>query len=343
MNKGIMFAAMLLILFGNGGCGKSTVIKSESTSGLAIDTKPVSSQPPASTSPTSALKHSILVKPDGTRFNLDQLPNELDAMADRINENIKTGKGADNFILYVHGRGQEPDKCLAKKHTCLKLQQENTAEVIMFNWQGSHDGGPAGYPNKQAEASGSDLKAVLDIYRQYKDTHKDKFGKIRSALIVHSMGSNVLRKALDRYDDNSLGQNLFDTIILSANAVEAKGHIEWLGKIKFSDHIYVTGNEHDPILGPLARLHFDKRLGQGLKAWEKSSVELSGQANYLDFSNINGLGHQYFVKSGQKGNPYLARFFATVLDGKPFEPKDFPGIKEQEQGNGNVVYIFKAK
>ena len=50
------------------------------------------------------------VKPDGADVSIDKLPREIGIIVETIEKNIKNGQGADNIILYVHGRGKEPTK-----------------------------------------------------------------------------------------------------------------------------------------------------------------------------------------------------------------------------------------
>ena len=77
---------------------------------------------------------------DGTRYGIREITRALDA--------VTTAPGADNVILYVHGRacggGGEPMKSLAGAMP--DMARDYSAVPIMLFWPGSDDSCPLGFP-----------------------------------------------------------------------------------------------------------------------------------------------------------------------------------------------------
>lgn len=96
-----------------------------------------------------AFAGASLFTSDGAQYHIQNLSNEVKEMAEAIEKDIKAGRGADNIIFYVHGRGKEPKKSLDE--VIPNLEEEYSAKVIMFHWFPSYKG-PAGYPDEEAKA-----------------------------------------------------------------------------------------------------------------------------------------------------------------------------------------------
>jgi esterase/lipase superfamily enzyme len=284
----------------------------------------------------NAFAGASLFTSDGTQYNIKNLSSEVKEIADAIEKDMKAGRGADNIIFYVHGRGKEPKKSL--DDVIPHLEEEYSAKVIMFHWFPSYKG-PAGYPNEEADAAAPDLLNVLASFQKFKKEHPEKFSKIKSTLLVHSMGNIVFAKMMESYKQQSLEKNLFDTVILNSADADAKGHDQWVKKIDFSDSIYITVNKNDNILGLSAKRQREKRLGQKLETMLGKDIPLANNANYVDFSKID-VNHRYFLKGGQDDNPYLEKFYDAVLNGNPVNLKDFDGAKAKA-GNGNQIFVFE--
>lgn len=285
----------------------------------------------------NAFAGASLFTSDGTQYHIQNLSNEVKEMAEAIEKDMKAGgRGADNIIFYVHGRGKEPKKSLDE--VIPNLEEEYSAKVIMFHWFPSYKG-PAGYPNEEAKAAAPDLLNVLASFQKFKKDHPEKFSKIKSTLLVHSMGNIVFARMMESYQQQSFDKNLFDTVILNSADADAKDHDLWVKKIDFSDNIYITVNKHDNILGLSAKRQREKRLGQKLETMFGKDILLANNANYVDFSKID-VNHRYFLKGGQDGNPYLEKFYEAVLNGNPVNLEHFNGAKAKP-GNGNKIYVFE--
>jgi hypothetical protein len=281
---------------------------------------------------------TALITDDGTQYQVQNLSQEGSSLAQALKENIESGR-ADNFILYIHGRGKEPGKSL--KDVIPDLEKEYRSSVLMFHWFPSYKG-PAGYPKEEAEAAASDLGKALDYFQDYKNSHKDEFKNVKSIMLVHSMGNIVFGKFMESYDGGKLSKGLFDTIILNSADADAKGHDKWVSKIDFTDNLYITLNEHDSILSFSAKKQRQKRLGQQTTTITGKQIPLAENATYVDFSEAS-VNHRYFLKSGQEGNRWLKQFYDSVMKGNSIDLNSFKGVKKVEQGNGNTIYVFKGE
>ena len=275
-----------------------------------------------------------LLTVDGTEYSTDKLSDALKAIEGDI--------GINNFILYVHGRGKEPTKSLA--HVIPQLEREYKAKVLMFHWSPSWSG-VFGYPNNEAKAASTALFKILKDFKVYKSAG---FEGGKSTFLVHSMGNIVLANMMNSYVSEELEENLFDTIILNSADADADVHHEWVEKIDFTPklgdrrNIYITVNEHDVILRLSAKRQVKKRLGQKLQSMLGRYFSLAKNANYLDVTECE-VNHRYFIKSGQKNNPYLQQFYGSVLNGIPIDLNGWAGIYKKRPGNGNFIYELKAK
>jgi hypothetical protein len=279
-----------------------------------------------------------LIKSDGTRLSVDNVQSALDEIIEKITKHKNNQERADNFILYVHGRGKEPEQSL--REVMPELEKEYSASVLMFHWFPSYNG-PIGYPREEAEAVAPQLKTLLEHFQEYKDKHRDKFQNLRATLLVHSMGNLVLKTLIETYD-KKFKDDLFDTIILNAADVDAMNHAQWVRKVNFTKHLYITINDNDSILRFSAKSQRGGRLGQSLTTVFGRDLPLAENANYVDFSSTK-VNHRYFLKKGQNDNLFLEEFYDVVLNGKSISLDDFNGIKEIIKGDGNKIYVFKSE
>jgi len=281
---------------------------------------------------------TALITDDGVQYQVRSLSQQGSSIAQSLKVSIESGK-ADNFILYVHGRGKEPKKSL--ETVIPDLQKEYTAAVLMFHWFPSYRG-PIGYPKEEAEAAAADLGKALEYFQSYKSGHKEEFQSLKSTMLVHSMGNLVLAKFMKSYGAETLSRGLFDTIILNSADADAKGHAEWVSKIDFTNNLYITLNEHDSILSFSAKKQGEKRLGQKTTTFTGNKIPLARNATYVDFSEAE-VNHRYFLKAGQEGNRWLEKFYRTVMNGDKVDLEALPGIERVEEGNGNKIYVFRGE
>jgi hypothetical protein len=274
--------------------------------------------------------------PDSQKFTIENVNAALDSLLARA-------EGTKAIILYVHGRAageeEEPNKSLKAVIPC--LEGEYPARALMFFWPGSAEGGPLGFPEDQARHAAPGLGQALVGLKSYKEDNRVRLQGRKFVLLLHSMGNIVFEEFMRSYRSGDLPHGLFDTVVLSASATATKDHASWLKKTDFSSHLYVTVNDNDPVIDKLGVREMEGRLGKKLKTLFSGPVKLASNAIYVDFSKTDVDKHRYFLKSEQKGNPYIKQFFETVLSGDAFNFDGFSGVKKVEQRDGTAIYYFK--
>ena len=259
---------------------------------------------------------------DGTRYGIHEIGAALDA----------TATGADNVILYVHGRGcgggGEPAKSLAEAMP--EMARDYTAVPILLFWPGSGDSCPLGFPADRALAAGVALAVVAADLHSYLLAHP-AFAP-RLTLITHSMGSLVLEGAAAVPGVERLPSSLFDTVVVSAGASAADGHAGWLSTIRFSPALYVATNEGDNVLRA-SELGRSDRLGRGV-----AGVPLAAGTSYVDFT-ANDVNHAYYLPSSQSGAAMRA-LYLSVMNGLPYDLETASGIASRTSRDGARLYVF---
>jgi len=246
----------------------------------------------------------------------------------------------NNFILFVHGMGQHP--CHAfDKSLIADMQKDYSAKVIMYHWPSWE--GLIAFPEQNARQSATDFKQVLLDLKTYRDDHLALVKDIKLTLLTHSMGSLVLEELMLNQEGESFS-NLFDTVVINAAASSAKNHAAWVAKMRMSDNIYITINQHDTTLGK-AELHQEwhyggygwERLGKRLVDKEGNPVTLAMNANYIDVTAAS-LGHVYYLHRYLNETAPVKYFFNQVLNGIPPRLDAEHGVKNVAR---EQVYILE--
>lgn len=218
------------------------------------------------------------------------------------------------ILLFIHGRGggrlKHPKKALTKMVPA--LESEYKLDTLLFNWQGSAEGGLFGFPHKRARAASTDLYQVLHDLETYKLSSSRPF---EIALLTHSMGSIVLEETIKQYA-SELPINPFHSIVISAPASAEKNHHQWLEQSSLAPNHYVVFNRSDKALLFVNKvLRFSHRLGQGL-----ISPAMAQNANYIDLSGAD-INHRYFIATnnngkmtGQGRNGCISKFYKSILN-----------------------------
>lgn len=313
MKRITLLLAMLTSILVLTGCSESCLVKESSCQSLNTPTNNSDS----TLRKIYKLEHSRVFRGNSSEVEYNDLMEELIKIHNTITNNLLSGKGVDNFILYVHGKSTkdnpEPQKSL--QEIIPELETGDSSIVLMLTWEGSYGDGP--HPEGNAEKAGMDLRALLNTINDYTKENPG-FSNIRRTLITHSMGNILLKKVLTDYCPGELSPNLFNTIVLSSADVPAEDHNSWLRNLDFGQNIYVTLNEDDWILRASGVWEHGVRLGKEVEStfWKKYC--LAPNVNYVDFSSEGELNHRWFVKSGRNNNKYVSEFYSSVLDGKAF-------------------------
>ncbi len=274
--------------------------------------------------PGSLLSDSRLYTTDGSEFLIDEAGEAfVHAMA----------SGADNLILYVHGRGcgggGEPQKSLSGAMP--ELESDYSSGAIMFNWPGSDVGCPLGFPEDEARAAGASLAHTLHVLAYFKSRNAALFNELRLTFITHSMGSLVLEQALSD-DPLALPSSLFHTAMIGSSASARSGHATWVAKATLAETLYVSVNAGDSVLTAAAALG-GARLGKSVEG-----EPLAANALYVDFT-ASDVNHAYYLHGGQSG-AHMTAFYDQVMNGLPFGFNATAGVSEVEERDGTFIYHF---
>lgn len=264
----------------------------------------------------------------------------FETLLDDAVKSIERDDRFDNFILFVHGRGQHPCHAFDKK-LIADLESDYSAKVIMYHWPSWE--GVLGFPDKNARQSAKDLKAVIGSIAAYRDKHKERGKKIKFTLFTHSMGSIVLEEVMLNEGGDRLS-NVFDTVVINASCSAGENHAKWVDKIRLSDHIYIVINQHDPTLGK-AEMYEEWRyrdkgwrlLGKALVSKDGVEYALADNSTYIDVSRFP-LRHVYYLHRYLKKSPAVKSFYDRALNGIPAKLDKAPGLLKIERER---VYILE--
>ncbi|MEK6629027.1 MAG: alpha/beta hydrolase [Bdellovibrionota bacterium] len=264
----------------------------------------------------SNLKFNVdypLYSSDGEKFNFNEVAKALD----------KTFAVGLPVLLFIHGRGDEPQKSLTgsffvEGQAVKKLEEQYKIKVLMFNWNSKaaslYD---RSAPLSQMSQAADSLKKVLIELESYFLNNINKNKKI--ALLVHSMGSIVLQTYLKKnsWPPKSKGP-LFSQIILTSPDVANTNHADWLSKISEVENVYISINKNDDILEKSTDSRQDSEKALGLRPEQPYSPKTT----YLDLTGLGDtLGkstgaHEVFNKEKMKNQLHLCQIFNQLLTSK---------------------------
>lgn len=246
---------------------------------------------------------------------------------------LQYDKNKDYLVLFVHGKGDHPNKSYNKILPYLEGQYRNV-KVLLFHWPAPV---LAPFPKGKALAAKDSLKIGIEALKEVK-----KSGKINSCvLFTNSMGSFVLQSLTQ--EGYILPDDLFSNVLLNASASPLSGHKIWVDKLNCSN-IYITFNKDDFVLHGASIVDFGARLGVKLKhlswyilwLWSFTPEPLSEKAVYVDFSyaDLVGRQHKYYVNGkmiNQCNSLSIHNFYYTILQGKKVNLDNRKYFKKRER------------
>lgn len=249
------------------------------------------------------------------------------------------------LVVFVHGRGKEPHKSLhgatfTKGMAVHKIERGYGVNVLMFNWDSAFHGFhfldrevPLSHTQAGAKAFGS----LLTGLQHYQAAHPNA---VKPSLLVHSMGSVVLQKAVDsgRWPT---GGKLFSNVLLSEPDADDVGHAGWLSTLAGLEKVYVTLNKDDHVL----RRSTDARPAGAHALGLGTDQPLATNAFYVDLSNMGPLGkkdedHEVFGKGAMNGQVLVCQFFTEALLGQKVQLGVGGNVESIER---DVIYRLKEQ
>ncbi len=229
--------------------------------------------------------------------------SDLDAALDGLKP-AHGGKRA--LVLYVHGMGVFPRKAY-RWDTLERIERQYPADVVMFHWPSWIDF--VTIPRGNANAAGDYLGDVLAQLQQAMEAD-DSLARRPRVLLLHSLGAEVLKGFLERYE-GGLRPDLLSAVVLAAPETDLAGHADWLGRIDFATTVYVMQNERDGVLNAVKVHKKEARLGMTRTHLDGTPEPLAENAVYIDVSP-GTRWHRYHVQ-GQSAS--LAAIFDMIAAG----------------------------
>ena len=267
-------------------------------------------------------------------------PEGLRAAVSDIHKTLLSRGGEQNLVVFIHGRGRYPEKGYGTdprdgQDILFRIESEYDAKVLMFHWPSWL--APWGYPSKNAEEAGAHLFLLLDSLEQYRRQNPEKAGKVKTTLLVHSMGARVLEGFLTGYNGGfGDAAPLFESVVLNAPDVDLIGHRNWLDRVDFAENVYVIVNpQKDELLKFSHDLLDTPRLGRSLTREDGTAEPLAARADYVDVS-ATGVNHDYYI--GAERSEPLVTFYRSVIMNAGVDPLKGPGVLET--GRPRVYAVF---
>lgn len=273
---------------------------------------------------------------DAHAWRVEQLPAALDAVH------------ADGrpVVLFVHGRGKEPNKSLrgggfVTGLAVPKIELGYDVRVLMFNWDSAFKGlalKDRDRPLRNTVAGAERLGVVLAGLQAWRADHPNLPAPV---LLAHSMGSIVLQHAVAGGHWPS-GGPLFRRVVFSQPDADDLGHAAWLETLAAREQVFVTFNRGDKVLKQSndARPAGAQALGLG------TTQPLAPSARYVDLSGLGGKGsdedddHEVFGKGAMDGQLYVCQFFEQALRGDDVVLETGVNVESVDRG---VVYRLKSR
>ena len=254
--------------------------------------------------------HAAAMKFDSTKLaytsdTVGYTESELPALFERLLADPKP------LVLFIHGRGDEPQKSLVKAGLLLrpagggravhKLESYG-ANVVMVSWDSKAKGQDRLVPLSHMPAAATTLDAVLEAYTAARARHATRVEPV--TLIAHSMGTIVLQTYVERKRE-WFPQSIFTNVALTSGDADGDGHTTWVDRIAAVENVFITVNEDDRVLRKAAKQPKGREhppLGR-----EPGSA-LAGKASYI---TIHTKAHEVFAPDPDR--PALQQFFAALL------------------------------
>lgn len=241
---------------------------------------------------------------DGSKFGFDDVEKALDRV-------YSTGKPV---VVFIHGRGNEPNKSLDKATfveggAVRKIEEYYNATVLMFNWDSQAFLYDRTKPLSKMKRSADSLAVVLSkMWAYFQARPKLK----RPSLIAHSMGSIVVETYVKKYGwFPQANSALFSKIFFTSPDADNLNHWVWLTEIGHNEKVYLSINKNDDIL----EKSNDERDNGAKPLGLRPVLPYAENITYLDVTSIGGGMHEAFNKSNMKSQVYFCQIFDRIIKG----------------------------
>jgi esterase/lipase superfamily enzyme len=253
---------------------------------------------------------------------------------------------AKPIVVFVHGRGKEPNKSLngatfVKGLAVPKIELGYDVSVLMFNWDSAFPGLSFNDRTRALSHVPAAAQAFAELLQALNTYFVDKPTQSRPTLLVHSMGSIVVQRVMEG-NAWPRGPALFRQIVLTQPDADDVGHAVWLDPLCQQELVFVTLNNDDKVLRRSTDERAERRHALGLG----TSEPLASNCKYIDLTNMGAIGsakdddHEVFGKGAMNGQVYVCQFFEQALRGENVVLDRNLNVESVDR---NVVFRLKSK
>jgi len=185
-------------------------------------------------------------------YTTDRKAHTIDELGKLFNTVLRQPRPV---VLFVHGRGDEPQKSLAKKDgAALGLEEDYGLKVLMYDWESKaastkDRARPLSHMTEAQERFGM----VIDKLGQtLLNLEREGVTPTKITLLAHSMGTIVVERYVEANNAwrTPGGRPLFTTVVICSSDTARVGHAAWVDKIADVERrIFISVNSRDVVLG----------------------------------------------------------------------------------------------
>lgn len=217
----------------------------------------------------------------------------------------------NNWVVYTEGMGKI---FTSELYRGMMMSSQYGVNVIMLDY-------PSITTTKRMygnyKFSIHNAKEAYRYHRPVLENIKDlrlagKLGQGKLSLFFHSMGNYLLRETFVHKKYERLNDiQWVDNLVLNAPCVPAKGHADWLSKVRFAKRIYVHYNPEDRVLRGASLAAFATQLGND------PGYPIVTKARYINFNKVVDDGHSYFLtlQGREPAQAETLRHYRIILHG----------------------------
>lgn len=244
-------------------------------------------------------------------------------------------------VVFVHGRGKEPNKSLhgatfAEGLAVWKIELGYPCRVLMFNWDSAFPGLAfldRSRPLANAIEGGRRLVELLQALAAFGTANP---AMPKPVLLAHSMGSIVVQRAVQT--GKWPPTRVFKQVVFSEPDADDVGHVKWMTALGAIEQVYSTFNEDDKVL----KRSTDDRPTGAHALGLGTAAPLAPNVSYIDLTSMGTLGaadddHEVFGKSAMNGQLNVCTFFEQAILGKEVV------LDDRNVVNVSKEVVFKLK
>ncbi|SHM36218.1 alpha/beta hydrolase [Chitinophaga sp. CF418] len=271
---------------------------------------------------TAGLKYFVLQK-QAWKWNVFQVPTLTDAM-DLMPEKR-------DIVVYAEGMGKI---FTTNVERALLMRSQYNVNVVMFDYASINTTYKPSrnfkFARSNARLSAPHYFRLLQLIQQARRDKEDWVEHVKVTTFCHSMGNIIFMEMMKHQPYDQLNKDPFiDNVVLNAACVPAKGHKEWVERIRFANKIYIHYNRSDWQLKGAHLLTLAPQLGEKLKR------KRAANASYVNFHGQGGRQHSYFLNFPQ--NDYrmtqeMKDYFTQLFGGNTAVLEDEKTLAKKQAG-----------